>query len=194
MENQEKIDKIAFHFAEIMKVMGLDLEDPSLQNTPNRVGKMYVNEIFSGLDPAKKPAITFFPNDKAYSQMVIETGITVRSMCEHHFVPILGVAHIAYIPGDKVIGLSKFHRIVEYYSSRPQVQERLTNEIAECLKEALGHDNVAVVIVAEHYCVKLRGVKDANSLTTTSAISGAFETMEARSEFLRLIDNARLSK
>lgn len=187
LNENEKIEKIAYHFAEIMDTLGLDLKDDSLKDSPHRVAKMYVNEIFSGLDPKNKPNISTFENKYGYKRMLVEKNITVFSNCEHHFVPIIGKAHVAYIPHEKVIGLSKINRIVQYYSKRPQVQERLTMEITEGLKEILKHDDIAVVIEAEHLCVASRGIKDTNSLTVTSNFSGQFENETIQHEFLSYI-------
>ena len=153
IEDQEKIDRIRFHFAEIMTVLGLDLNDESLRDTPNRVAKMYVKEVFSGLDPDNFPSISLFKNNYKYNQMLLERNITFYSYCEHHFVPIIGKAHVAYVPEKYVIGLSKLNRIVQYFSRRPQVQERLTEQIAESLKKHLQTESVAVVIEADHLCV-----------------------------------------
>lgn len=183
----EKIEKIQFHFAQIMRTLGLDLNDDSLAETPKRVAKMYVKEIFSGLNPENKPKASLFENKYKYKRMLVEKDITVYSNCEHHFVPIIGKAHVAYIPDDKVIGLSKINRIVQYYSKRPQVQERLTIQISDSLKELLQHDNVAVVIEADHLCVASRGIGDTNSMTVTSTFSGRFETDSIKNEFLALI-------
>jgi len=174
LSNAQKKDKIASLFSQIMDVMGLDLTDDSLSGTPKRVAKMYIDEIFSGLDPKNKPKIALFDNKYRYNQMLVEKNITFYSNCEHHFVPIIGKAHIAYISSGKVIGLSKLNRIVQYYAKRPQVQERLTNQIAEDLKFILGTDDVAVIIDAKHLCVSSRGVKDDTSATVTSYYSGAF--------------------
>lgn len=187
MPNDEKIDKIEYHFGEIMKTLGLDLTDDSLSRTPRRVAKMYVKEIFSGLDPRNNPTTTMFKNKYGYNQMLVEKDISVYSVCEHHFVPIFGKAHVAYIANGSVIGLSKIHRIVKYYSKRPQVQERLTRQIAEALKKVLKTENVAVVIDARHMCVESRGVEDCTSSTMTAAISGEFQKEATRLEFLRYI-------
>lgn len=187
LTDDEKIEKIEFHFSKIMETLGLDLKDDSLSQTPKRVAKMYVKEIFSGLNPANNPATTLFQNKYGYSQMLVEKDISVYSMCEHHFVPIFGKAHVAYIANGKVIGLSKIHRLVKYYSRRPQVQERLTRQIAEALKFILKTDNVAVVIDARHMCVEARGVEDITSSTVTAAISGEFQKEATRTEFLRYI-------
>ncbi|MDG1724412.1 MAG: GTP cyclohydrolase I FolE [Bacteroidia bacterium] len=187
MSDNEKIEKIAKHFKFIMETLGLDLSDDSLKETPKRVAKMYVSEIFSGLDPRNKPEVTLFQNNYGYNQMLVEKNISVYSMCEHHFVPIIGKAHVAYIANSKVIGLSKIHRIVKYFSKRPQVQERLTRQIMENLKQTLNIDDVAVVIDARHMCVECRGVEDVTSNTITSSISGQFQQDTTRSEFMRFI-------
>ena len=184
LSNVDKIEKIRYHFKEIMLALGLDLTDDSLKDTPKRVAKMYVEELFSGLDPASKPGITLFENKYRYNEMVIEKNITLYSCCEHHFVPIAGRAHVAYISSGKVIGLSKINRLVQYYARRPQVQERLTMQIAEGLKEALQTDDVAVVIDAVHFCVASRGIRDTDSSTITSHFSGRFLAEATRAEFL----------
>jgi len=185
-ENQ--IRSITGQFTKIMATLGLDLEDDSLKDTPKRVAKMYVNEWFSGLHPVLNfPRITTVENKMGYNQMLIERDIKVHSVCEHHFVPIVGVAHVAYLPKKKVIGLSKINRIVDYYSRRPQIQERLTEQIWLKLTELLGTKDVAVVIKAQHFCVIMRGIKDVNSSTITSKLGGSFENTEARSEFFNLI-------
>jgi GTP cyclohydrolase I len=176
LSDQEKKTKIALLFEEIMDVMGLDLTDDSLKGTPERVAKMYIDEIFSGLNPENKPKIALFDNKYQYNQMLVEKDITFYSNCEHHFVPIIGKAHISYISSGKVIGLSKLNRIVQYYAKRPQVQERLTNQIAEELKGILGTDDVAVIIDAKHLCVSSRGIKDDTSATVTAFYGGAFNT------------------
>ena len=186
VSDEEKIDKIAKHFKTIMETLGLDLSDDSLKETPKRVAKMYVSEIFSGLNPKNKPEVTLFKNNYGYNQMLVEKNISVYSMCEHHFVPIIGRAHVAYIANGKVIGLSKIHRMVKYFSQRPQVQ-RLTRQIMENLKQTLNIDDVAVVIDARHMCVECRGVEDVTSSTITSAISGQFQEDSTRSEFMRFI-------
>ena len=175
LSNEEKKEKIAGLFSEIMDVMGLDLTDDSLQGTPKRVAKMYIEEIFSGLDPANKPKVALFDNKYQYNQMLVEKNITFYSNCEHHFVPIIGKAHVAYISSGKVIGLSKLNRIVQYYAKRPQVQERLTNQIAEELKIILNTEDVAVIIDAKHLCVSSRGIKDNTSSTVTSYFGGKFQ-------------------
>jgi GTP cyclohydrolase IA len=178
ISDEKKKEKIAGLFKEIMDVMGLDLTDDSLQGTPQRVAKMYIDEIFSGLNPANKPKVALFDNKYKYNQMLVEKNITFYSNCEHHFVPIIGKAHVAYISSGKVIGLSKLNRIVQYYAKRPQVQERLTNQIAEELKGILGTEDVAVIIDAKHLCVSSRGVKDDTSTTVTSYFGGKFNTQE----------------
>lgn len=174
LSDDEKKQRIAILFEEIMDVMGLDLTDDSLKGTPKRVAKMYIDEIFSGLNPANKPKVALFDNKYQYNQMLVEKNITFYSNCEHHFVPIIGRAHVAYVSSGKVIGLSKLNRIVQYYAKRPQVQERLTNQIAEDLKQILGTDDVAVIIDAKHLCVSSRGIKDDTSATVTSFYGGVF--------------------
>ncbi|MCO6497773.1 MAG: GTP cyclohydrolase I FolE [Chitinophagaceae bacterium] len=188
-KDDEKIEKIQEHFAEIMKILGLDLTDDSLKDTPKRVAKMYVKEIFSGLDPKNKPEITLFENKYHFDEMLVVKDIALYSNCEHHFVPIIGKVHVGYFPGDHVIGLSKINRLVQYYARRPQVQERLTVQIAEALKEIFHHNDVAVVIEADHMCVASRGVKDISSKTVTSHFSGKFEDKSVRNEFLSYIRN-----
>jgi|TARA_B100000767_G_scaffold203041_1_gene189936 GTP cyclohydrolase IA len=176
LSDGEKKKKIAVLFEEIMDVLGLDLSDDSLKGTPERVAKMYIDEIFSGLNPKNKPKVALFDNKYQYNQMLVEKDITFYSNCEHHFVPIIGKAHISYISAGKVIGLSKLNRIVHYYAQRPQVQERLTNQIAEELKGILGTEDVAVIIDAKHLCVSSRGIKDDTSATVTAFYGGAFNT------------------
>ena len=175
ISDEEKKQKIEILFSEIMDVMGLDLTDDSLKGTPKRVAKMYIDEIFSGLNPANKPKVALFDNKYQYNQMLVEKNITFYSNCEHHFVPIIGKAHVAYISSGKVIGLSKINRIVQYYAKRPQVQERLTNQIAAELKAILKTEDVAVIIDAKHLCVSSRGVKDESSSTATSFFGGKFQ-------------------
>ncbi|HEY4198429.1 MAG TPA: GTP cyclohydrolase I FolE [Mucilaginibacter sp.] len=187
LPDAEKIKIIAHHFREIMQTLGLDLTDDSLKGTPGRVAKMYVKEIFSGLHPDNKPEIALFDNKYQYNHMLVEKNITLYSNCEHHFVPIIGKAHVAYISSGKVIGLSKLNRIVQYYAQRPQVQERLTIQIANELKSVLETEDVAVVIDAVHLCVSSRGIKDINSSTITSEYSGVFLEASRRDEFLRYI-------
>ncbi len=183
ISDEEKKNKISMLFEEIMDVMGLDLTDDSLKGTPDRVAKMYIEEIFSGLNPNNKPKIALFENKYQYNQMLVEKNITLYSNCEHHFVPIIGKAHVAYISSGKVIGLSKLNRIVQYYSKRPQVQERLTNQIGEELKNILNTEDVAVIIDAKHLCVSSRGIKDESSATVTSFYSGAFNSPAKVAEF-----------
>jgi GTP cyclohydrolase I len=183
ISDEEKKNKISMLFEEIMDVMGLDLTDDSLKGTPDRVAKMYIEEIFSGLNPSNKPKIALFENKYQYNQMLVEKNITLYSNCEHHFVPIIGKAHVAYISSGKVIGLSKLNRIVQYYSKRPQVQERLTNQIGEELKNILNTEDVAVIIDAKHLCVSSRGIKDESSATVTSFYSGAFNSPAKVAEF-----------
>jgi GTP cyclohydrolase IA len=187
LSDKEKIAKISYHFREIMDTLGLDLTDDSLKGTPGRVAKMYVKEIFSGLNPANKPAVALFENKYHYRQMLVEKNITLYSNCEHHFVPIIGKAHVAYISSGKVIGLSKLNRIVQYYAQRPQVQERLTMQIANELKMILETDDVAVVIDATHLCVSSRGIKDVGSSTVTAEYSGRFLEDGMKNEFLNHI-------
>jgi GTP cyclohydrolase I len=183
----EKIAKIEAHFASIMDILGLDRNDDSLSGTPHRVAKMYVKEIFSGLLPENRPDIKLFENKYQYKEMLVEKNITFFSNCEHHFVPIMGKAHIAYISNGQVIGLSKLNRIVQYFAKRPQVQERLTIQIANELKKVLKTEDVAVMIDAVHLCVSSRGVQDINSATVTSSYSGAFQDENKKSEFLKYI-------
>ena len=187
LDDDTKIELIAKHFSSIMEVLGLDLEDDSLKDTPKRVAKMYVKEIFSGLNPANKPIPTLFKNQYQYKQMLVERNIMVFSNCEHHFVPIVGKAHVAYISNGQVIGLSKLNRIVQYCAQRPQVQERLTMQIAEMLKEALGTEDVAVIIDAHHHCVSSRGIRDVGSTTLTAEYCGQFLISETKNEFLKHI-------
>lgn len=174
LSDEEKKQRIASLFGEIMDVMGLDRTDDSLKGTPKRVAKMYIDEVFSGLNPANKPKIALFDNKYQYNQMLVEKNITFYSNCEHHFVPIIGKAHVAYVSSGKVIGLSKLNRIVQFYAKRPQVQERLTNQIGEDLKQILGTDDVAVIIDAKHLCVASRGIQDDTSATVTSFYGGVF--------------------
>ena len=184
----EKIEIISHHFKAIMETLGLDLSDDGLLGTPGRVARMFVLEVFSGLNPANKPSITLFENAFEYGEMVVKKGIKLYSYCEHHFVPIIGKAYIGYIPQKKLIGLSKINRLVHYYSRRPQVQERLTVQIAECLKEALQSEDVAVRIDATHLCVASRGIRDSKSGTTTTHFSGRFQQERLKAEFLALLN------
>ncbi len=186
----EKIEEIKFHFSQIMNVLGLDLNDDSLRDTPKRIAKMYVNEVFGGLHPENFPAMTVIENKMKYDQMVCVQNIEVMSMCEHHFQPIDGFATVAYIPNKKVIGLSKINRIVEFFSRRPQVQERLTKQIADCLSYILETEDIAVHINARHYCVIARGIQDSHSSTTTTDLRGEFKVSgDTRSEFLKQCRN-----
>lgn len=187
LSDEEKIEKIEDHFRSILDILGMDLTDDSLAKTPHRVAKMYVKEIFSGLNPENKPEVTLFENKYQYSQMLVEKDIAVFSTCEHHLVPIYGKAHVAYISNGEVIGLSKINRIVKYFCKRPQVQERLTRQIAAELRRTLKTDDVAVVIDAAHMCVAARGVEDVNSTTVTADLSGQFQKEATRLEFLRYI-------
>jgi GTP cyclohydrolase I len=186
-DRKEKIDHIEAHFTHIMRILGLDLSDDSLIETPKRVAKMYCNEIFWGLDYEAFPKCTTVDNKMKYNEMVVERNINVQSNCEHHFVVIDGLATVAYVPKDKVLGLSKINRIVEYFSKRPQIQERLTEQIFHALQFILETEDVAVMIDAQHYCVKSRGVEDTGSSTITSRLGGGFKTdPAARQEFLSI--------
>ncbi len=186
-DETEKMDIIESHFRVIMETLGLDLNDDSLKGTPRRVAKMFVKEIFSGLDPENKPSISLFENKYRYNQMLVERNITVKSFCEHHFLPITGVAHLAYFSTGEVIGLSKLNRIVEYYARRPQVQERLTMQIAAELKRVLNTEDIAVYIDARHMCVELRGAEHEHCSTITTEYSGKFLNENIRAEFLQSI-------
>jgi len=188
LDDEIKIELIEKHFRHIMEIMGLDLTDDSLKGTPLRVAKMFIKENFSGLNPENKPAITLFENKYNYGEMLVEKDITVFSNCEHHFVPIYGKAHVAYISSGEVIGLSKLNRIVQYFSKRPQVQERLTVQIAEELKNVLKTEDVAVVIDAQHMCVQSRGIQDSGSSTITSFYGGKFKVEATRKEFLTYLE------
>lgn len=189
LDDDLKIELIEKSFKEIMHILGLDLNDESLKDTPKRVAKMYVKEIFSGLNPENKPQPTLFENKYKFNDMLVERNITIYSYCEHHFVPIIGKAHIAYFPGNHVIGLSKLNRIAQYYAKRPQVQERLTMQIANDLKDTLQTDDVAVIIEADHLCVASRGVNDINSSTVTSNYNGKFMNEGIRKELISHIRN-----
>lgn len=189
VDRKDKIELIEKDFKHIMEVLGLDLSDDSLVETPKRVAKMYVNEIFWGLDYEAFPKCTTVDNKMKYDEMVIERNVNVQSNCEHHFVVIDGVATVAYIPKDKVLGLSKINRIVEYFSKRPQIQERLTEQVYHALQYILETDNVAVVIDAQHYCVKSRGVEDTGSSTVTSKLGGVFKSdPSVRIEFMNIVN------
>ena len=187
MDRKEKIDHIEAHFTHIMRIMGLDLSDDSLIETPKRVAKMYINEIFWGLDYEAFPKCTTVDNKMKYNEMVCERNVSVQSNCEHHFVVIDGLATVAYVPKDKVLGLSKINRIVEYFSKRPQIQERLTEQVFHTLQFILETEDVAVMIDAQHYCVKSRGVEDTGSSTVTTRLGGGFKTdIAARAEFYQI--------
>jgi len=185
--DEEKMDLIEKDFRRIMETLGMDLTDDSLKGTPRRVAKMYIQEIFSGLDPKNKPNPSVFENKYGYGEMLVEKNITVYSTCEHHFLPIIGRAHVAYISNGTVIGLSKMNRIVDYYAKRPQVQERLNLQVVEELQKALGTKDVACVIDAKHLCVNSRGIRDIESSTVTSEFGGKFKDPEVRKEFLDYI-------
>jgi GTP cyclohydrolase I len=188
LNDDDKIEKIALRFGEIMDILGLDRTDDSLSGTPRRVAKMYVKEIFSGLNPSNFPDIKLFENKYQYNQMLVEKNILFYSNCEHHFVPIIGKAHVAYISSGKVIGLSKINRVVQHFAKRPQVQERLTMQITDALKKVLETEDVAVVIDATHLCVSSRGVNDVNSSTVTSHFSGQFAQEQTKNEFLKYLE------
>jgi len=188
LSDEQKIEKIQHHFCQIMDILGLDLTDDSLKGTPKRVAKMYVNELFSGLNPASKPKISLFDNKYQYNQMLVEKDISFYINCEHHFVPIFGKAHVAYFSSGKVIGLSKLNRIVNYYSKRPQVQERLTMQIANYLQEVLKTDDVAIIMDAKHLCVSSRGIKDNSSSTVTSFYGGKFKEEAIKKELMSYVD------
>jgi len=187
LRSDEKIDIIKDDVQHIMETLGLDLSDDSLKGTPNRVAKMFVNEIFGGLDPAKKPKASTFENKYKYGEMLVEKNITLYSTCEHHFLPIVGRAHVAYISNGTVVGLSKMNRIVDYFAKRPQVQERLTIQIVEELQNILNTKDVACVIDAKHLCVNSRGIKDIESSTVTSEFGGKFKEKDTKREFLDYI-------
>ena len=189
--DDEKIKNIQHHFKMIMKEMGLDLTDDSLSGTPYRVAKMYIKELFYGLNPANKPKLSVFDNKYGYKKMLIEQNITIDSACEHHFLPIVGFANVAYIPKDKVIGLSKINRLVDYYARRPQVQERLVLQILNDLQQVLDTQDVIVSVTAKHLCVSSRGIKDQSSFTTTLEYGGCFSETEIRNEFLKIITNQK---
>lgn len=188
LSEEEKMLEIEKHFRSIMDIMGLDLNDDSLKGTPKRVAKMYIKEIFSGLNPANKPAMALFENKYKYNEMLVEKNISFYSNCEHHFVPIIGKAHVAYISNGKVIGLSKLNRLVEYFAKRPQVQERLTMQIGKDLQKVLGTEDVAIVIDAKHLCVASRGVEDDTSSTITAFYGGAFKEEQKKNEFLKYLE------
>jgi GTP cyclohydrolase I len=187
LTNKEKIVAIAHHFSSIMKILDLDLNDDSLKDTPKRVAKMYVEEIFEGLDDSKIPNIKKFENSFDYKGIILEKNISLFSLCEHHFVPIIGKAHIGYFANKKIVGLSKLNRIVNFFSKKPQVQEKLTVQIVDFLKKELETEDVACIIDAQHLCVSMRGIKDVNSWTTTAEYSGKFLESNFKNEFLQLI-------
>jgi GTP cyclohydrolase I len=187
ISDKEKIAKIQESVKDILHTLGMDLNDDSIQGTPKRVAKAFVNEIFMGLNPANMPKASTFDNNYNYGEMLVEKNIVVYSTCEHHLLPIIGRAHVAYISDGKVIGLSKMNRIVEYFSKRPQVQERLTMQIVQAMQEALGTQDVACVIDAKHLCVNSRGIKDIESSTVTSEFGGKFKEKETRKEFLQYL-------
>jgi len=187
--DDEKIKVIQHHFGKIMKELGLDLSDDSLSGTPYRFAKMYVKELFYGLNPKNKPKLSVFQNKYGYKKMLVEQSITIDSACEHHFLPITGYAHIGYIPKDKVIGLSKINRLVDYYAHRPQVQERLSLQILKDLQNTLDIEDVIVMVSAKHLCVSSRGIKDKESYTTTIEYGGAFEDKTIRDEFLKIVNH-----
>ncbi len=194
LDDDTKVEIIEDLFGQIMITLGLDLNDDSLSGTPKRVAKMYVNEIFNGLKPENKPIARSFENKYKYKGMVVEKNINVTSTCEHHFVPIIGNAHVAYIPNGHVIGLSKMNRIVDYFARRPQVQERMNKQILNELKEVLGTEDVAVIIEAKHFCVHSRGIKDNSSSTVTSEFSGKFQDDHTRKELLAYISTSMMKE
>jgi GTP cyclohydrolase IA len=187
VEDDQRVREIAVHVRRIIELLGLSVQDPNLVETPERVAKMYL-EMFHGLSEGAEPTVTFFPNEERYQSMVMEKDIPFYSLCSHHFVPFYGHAHIAYIPKDKIAGLSKMPRILEFYAHRPQLQERLTEQVAGFLAEKLSPQGVMVVIEARHLCVEMRGVKKAGALTVTSAIRGIFYNRPVREEFLDLLN------
>ncbi len=187
ISDSEKMEKIREDVRSIMHTLGLDLTDDSLKGTPQRVAKMFVNEIFGGLDPRRKPKASTFENKYQYGEMLVEKNITVYSTCEHHLLPIVGKAHVAYISNGTVVGLSKMNRIVDYFAKRPQVQERMTMQIVQELQNVLGTPDVACVIDAKHLCVNSRGIRDIESSTVTSEFGGAFKKKEVKREFLDYI-------
>ena len=188
ISNEEKRKRIEASVRDILDTLGMDLEDDSIKGTPRRVAKAYVNELFGGLDPANKPKLSTFDNNYNYGEMLVEKNITVYSTCEHHLLPIIGRAHVAYISNGQVIGLSKMNRIVDYYARRPQVQERLTMQVVQALQKAMGTENVACVIDAKHLCVNSRGVKDIASSTVTAEFGGKFKDPAVKKEFMDYIN------
>lgn len=189
--DNQKMIAIENHFYAIMEEMGLDMTDDSLQGTPHRVAKMFIKEIFSGLDPKNKPKISVFENSYHYDKMLVEADISFNSTCEHHFLPIIGKAHIGYVSSGKVIGLSKLNRIVDYFSRRPQVQERLIMQIFNELKYVLETENVIVVMEAKHLCVSSRGIQDESSFTSTIQYGGIFNEKENRNDFFNLVNKQK---
>jgi len=187
ISDEEKIERIQESVKDILITLGMDLTDDSLQGTPKRVAKAFVNELFMGLNPANMPKLSTFDNKYNYGEMLVEKNIVLYSTCEHHLLPIVGRAHVAYISDGKVIGLSKMNRIVEYFAKRPQVQERLTMQIVQAMQKALGTDDVACVIDAKHLCVNSRGIKDIESSTVTAEFGGKFKEKETRKEFLQYL-------
>jgi GTP cyclohydrolase I len=187
ISDEEKIVKIEKTVKDILHTLGMDLTDDSIQGTPKRVAKAFINEMFMGLNPKNKPKASTFDNNYNYGEMLVEKNIVLYSTCEHHLLPIIGRAHVAYISDGKVIGLSKMNRIVEYFSKRPQVQERLTMQIVQAMQEALGTKDVACVIDAKHLCVNSRGIKDIESSTVTSEFGGKFKEKETKKEFLQYL-------
>lgn len=184
ISDDEKISRIQESVRDILHTLGMDLEDDSIKGTPKRVAKAFVKELFMGLNPTNKPSTSTFENNYNYGEMLVEKNIVVYSTCEHHLLPIVGRAHVAYISDGKVIGLSKMNRIVEYFAKRPQVQERLTMQVVQAMQEALGTDDVACVIDAKHLCVNSRGIKDIESSTVTAEFGGKFKNKETKQEFL----------
>ena len=187
ISDEEKRNRIEASVRDILHTLGMDLDDDSIKGTPRRVAKAFVNELFSGLNPANKPKLSTFDNNYKYGEMLVEKNIVVYSTCEHHLLPIVGRAHVAYISNGNVIGLSKMNRIVDYFAKRPQVQERLTMQVVQALQEAMGTEDVACVIDAKHLCVNSRGVRDIDSSTVTSEFGGKFKEKEVRAEFLEYI-------
>ena len=188
ISDDEKIAAIEPHFKAIMEILGMDLRDDSLRGTPLRVAKMYVKELFQGLNPANMPSMTLFENKFQYNEMLVEKNINFYTNCEHHFVPFFGKAHVAYISSGKVIGLSKLNRLVEYFSKRPQVQERLTMQVGKALQTVLQTQDVAIMMDAKHLCVSSRGVKDDSSNTITTFFGGKFHEEQTKIEFLKYVD------
>ncbi len=186
--DEQKIEEIKVHFEKIMETLGLDLTDDSLKGTPNRVAKMFVKELFGGLNPERQPKASTFENKYEYGEMLVEKNIVVYSTCEHHFLPIIGRAHVAYISGGRVIGLSKMNRIVDYYAKRPQVQERLTKQIVQAIQHALGTEDVACLIDAKHLCVNSRGIRDIDCSTVTAEYGGKFKEDSVKRDFLDYIN------